>query len=90
MAYSSLSGGAVTNPSNPRAFGVCDRTGLWVNHYKLQYQYQWAGPQLQNTFLLVRPQSLDKPNEQLRTIVLPIDPPPVLNARTENFAVDEA
>lgn len=31
----------------------------------------------------------DKPFEQLRTIILPPDPPPVQNARTENFAYDE-
>lgn len=30
------------------------------------------------------------PNEQLRTIILPPDPPPILNARVPDYAYEEA
>jgi len=33
---------------------------------------------------------MDVPQEQLRTIILPPDPPPILNARPPNFAYEEA
>lgn len=87
MGFGSISGRARTSTTNPEAFGVCDRCGGWRNLNRLSFQYQWAGPQLQNTRLLVCRRCLDTPNEQLRTIVLPPDPLPVLNARPENWAV---
>lgn len=90
MGYSSLSGRARTDPRNPSAFGVCDLCGMWYNLRTLQYQYAWAGTNLINTQSLRCSRCLDVPNEQFRTIVIPPDPLPVLNARTENFAVDEA
>lgn len=58
----------------------------------MAFQYEWTGTHLFNTGLLVCTtgnRCYDKPFEQLRTIILPPDPPPVQNARTENFAYDE-
>ena len=51
----------------------------------------WAGQRLYNTGLLVCTgvNCLDRPNEQLRTIRLPPDPIPVLNARVPNFDYEE-
>jgi len=89
MAYASQSGRAQTNPSNPRAFGVCDRCGIWYNHDNLNWQFDWAGASLINKRILVCNTCNDIPQEQLRTIIIPADPLPVSNPRTENFSTDE-
>ncbi len=83
-----FTGRAKVDPNNPQAFAVCDRCGFWYNHKDLKWQFQWMGPQLQNTRLLVCDTCLDVPQEQLRTIILPPDPMPVLNARPENRIAD--
>lgn len=80
---------ASVDPSNPRAWGTCDRSGFihqWVN---LVPEYAWEGTQLVNQNILVGPQFVDIPNEQFRSIRLPPDPPPILNARPEPYSVDE-
>jgi hypothetical protein len=38
----------------------------------------------------VHPDFLDEPQRQLGTITLPPDPPGVMNARVEQYAIDEA
>ena len=56
----------------------------------LVWQYAWSGTHLYNIQVLVcRDRCYDLPNEQLRTIILPPDPPPILNARVPNFAYEE-
>lgn len=82
-------GRAEVDPSSPRAFAVCDRCGRWYNHNVLQWQYEWAGAQLINVGALVCSDCLDVPQIQLKTIILPQDPEPVLNARIEPFSLDE-
>lgn len=88
MAYR-WHGKARVDPENPEAFAIDDRSGFLVNLRDLQWQYEWAGQTLINLRLLVREQSYDIPQEQLRTIVLPPDPPPVYNARPESYFIDE-
>jgi len=80
---------ASVNPQNPEAFAQCDRCSFWYNRTDLQWQAGWAGQQLFNLQILVCDRCLDIPNEQLRTIILPPDPLPVLNARVPNFAYEE-
>ena len=82
-------GRARVNPSAPEHFAVCDRCGLWYNGSDLQWQFQWAGPSLINLRLLVCDTCLDEPQEQLRSIIIPADPVPIINPRVENFYVDE-
>lgn len=77
---------ANVSPSNPRAFAVCDRCGFVYNHYMLSWQYQWAGPKLQNLRILVCDTCMDVPQEQLRTIILPPDPIPIYNSRPGEFS----
>ena len=89
MAYASQSGRAFTDPSNPRAFGVCDRCAIWYNHDRLRWQYDWAGASIINKRILVCDTCYDNPQEQLRAIVLPADPVPVMNPRVEPYAWDE-
>lgn len=78
------------NPNSPEAMGVCDRCGFWFSHRDLAFQYDYRGMELKNTQRLVCHPCYDKPNEQLKPRIIPPDPPPIMNARPENFAVDEA
>jgi hypothetical protein len=85
MAYSSRSGRARTSASAPQAHAICDRCGFRYNHVALTWQYDWAGASLINKRILVCPTCLDKPQEQLRAIIVPPDPMPIANPRVEYF-----
>lgn len=85
MAYASKAGRARVSSKNPRAFGVCDRDGLWYNLDQLVWQWEYRGPTLQNIWIRVCKRCLDTPNAQLRSITLPADPVPVWQPRPENF-----
>jgi hypothetical protein len=50
---------------------------------------EWAGTQLINRRILVYEDEYDTPNRQLGTIILPPDPVSILNARPENYTIDE-
>ena len=86
MAYASRSGRARTSSSNPQAFGVCDRCGIWYNLVNLRWQYDWRGATMQNIRLLVCNTCYDEPQTQLRAIVVPADPVPIEQARIQDFA----
>jgi hypothetical protein len=60
-----------------------------TNHVNLQWQYDWRGASLQNIRLLVCDRCLDIPQEQLRAIVLPSDPVPINQPRTQDFVGSE-
>jgi hypothetical protein len=81
-------GRAKASPSNPRAWGVCDRCNLLYNHNKLSWQFDWAGPQLINKRILVCQTCMDAPQQQLRTFALPPDPVPIQNPRPEQYQSD--
>lgn len=82
---------ANVNPQDPEAFAQCDRCGFWRNRADLVWQTQWAGQHIYNIQILVcTERCFDTPNEQLRTIVLPPDPPPIINARPPNFTYEES
>jgi hypothetical protein len=55
----------------------------------LEWQVQFAGPNLQNIRLLVCRQCYDTPQPQLKPRILPPDPVPVMNARPEYFYIDD-
>lgn len=78
-------GRAQISRSNPRALALCDRCGARVNHDRLDWQFEYAGPKLINLRLLVCQRCNDTPQEQLRTIILPPDPTPIANPRPEFF-----
>lgn len=88
MGYASKSGRARTSISAPSAFAVCDRCGIWHNFVDLSWQFDWRGAALQNTRLLVCRECLDTPSEQLRAIIIPADPTPIIQARIEPFLQD--
>ena len=89
MGYASQAGRARTSASNPQAHAICDRCGFRYNHVNLRWQYDWRGASMQNIRLLVCNTCYDVPQEQLRAIVVPADPVPVVNARTQDFVAAE-
>lgn len=89
MAYASQAGRARTSSSSPQAHAICDRCGFRYNHSSLHWQFDWAGAALVNKRLLVCNTCYDTPQEQLRAIVVPADPVPIINPRVEPFVQDE-
>lgn len=85
MGYASRVGRARTSSSNPQAHAICDRCGFRYNHVDLKWQYDWRGAMLQNLRILVCKFCLDEPQQQQRSIVVPADPTPIMNARTQDF-----
>lgn len=78
-------GRARVDPNSPSAFGRCDRCGFWYNHKNLRFQFDYRGPQLQNLRFLVCEKCYDKPQAQLKPLILTEDPLPVINARPEDL-----
>ena len=76
------------DPEAPVGASVCMRCGKWWNRPELSWQYDWNGLELVNTGLLVCPECLDQPSPSRRSVVLPPDPAPVYNVRSEPFAID--
>lgn len=89
MAYASLSGRAKTSSSSPQAHAICDRCGFRYNRVDLNWQYDWRGATLQNIRILVCNSCMDNPQQQLRAIVVPADPVPIDQPRTQNFVEAE-
>ena len=89
MGYASKSGRARTSSRNPQAHAICDRCAFRYNHVDLRWQYDWAGASLINKRILVCETCYDVPQNQLRAIVLPADPMPIINPRVEPYAWDE-
>lgn len=83
-------GRTTISPSSPRARGVCDRCGFMFNHKDLRWQYDWRGTKLQNLRFLVCESCQDKYQQSgQRTIILPPDPVPIMNARPEYYVSDD-
>lgn len=80
---------AATDPTAPAAWGTSDRGGWIGNHKNLLWAVQWRGTQLRRTGSLVYPDEWDEPQRQLGTIIIPPDPVPIMNARPEQYAIDE-
>ena len=85
MAYASQAGRARTSAKSPQAHAICDRCGFRYNFVDLKWQFDWRGASLQNLKLLVCNTCYDNPQEQLRAIIVPADPTPIIQARPENY-----
>jgi hypothetical protein len=83
-------GRAQISRSKPRAQAVCDRCGMRYSHHQLRWQFDWVGARLQNLRILVCAGCYDKPQENIRTIILPPDPMPIHNPRPEWFPQDNS
>lgn len=82
-------GRAKVNSRSPEAFGICDNCSFLYNLSELRWQFQWAGNKLVNMRQLVCRRCNDIPQTQLRAIVLPADPMPVMNPRPQNYQLAE-
>ncbi len=80
---------ARTDPTSPRAWATDDRSGFIGNHENMVWNYQWRGKSLINTKVLTYPDMADVPQRQLGILILPPDPPPIGNARPEQYFIDE-
>jgi hypothetical protein len=81
---------ARVSTDNPEGWAQCDRCSFWRNRSDLVWQFEWAGMNLYNKEILVcSDRCYDIPQEQFRTIILPPDPPPIVNARVPNYAYEE-
>lgn len=85
MAWTTYSHAEISRV-NIRPLGVCDRCGFTYNRDRLQWQYQWAGAKEMNQKILVCRSCMDQPQTQLKTLRIPPDPSPILNARPGEFA----
>lgn len=81
-------GHAKVDPQRPAAFAICERCGFQYNHRDLQWDMQYAGREIKRTGFLVCEACNDIPNPTLRPVVLPADPVPILNPRTEPHGPD--
>lgn len=81
---------AQVDPTNPAGWGSSDRNGMIGNLKNMRWQHEWRGPRIVNTRVLVHEDELDEPQRQLGTpALLGPDPVPLINARVENYAIDE-
>ncbi len=80
---------ADTDPSYPQGWATCQRCGFVTNLVKMSWDVQYSGPALINKRFLVCELCVDIPQDQLRSIVLPPDPPGLMNARPEPYTIDE-
>lgn len=78
-------GRARVSTRSPQSFAICDNCGRLYNHVDLSWQMEWAGTQLINVKQLVCRECNDVPNQQLRAIILPADPMPVMNPRVQDY-----
>jgi hypothetical protein len=78
-------GRAQVNPDAPRAFATCDRCKFLYNHNALRFQFDYRGPRLANLRILVCETCYDKPQPQLKPVLITQDPIPILNARPEDY-----
>lgn len=70
------------DPEAPEPYGICDSCNAMYNLKELRHQYEWRGRNLvQANNLMKCGRCIDKPNEQNRTIMLPIDPAPIKDPR---------
>ncbi len=83
MAYADRAGRARVDARNPRGFAVCDGCGEWYNRMNLMAQYDWAGDAMIDLGYRYCRRCLSKPQEQLRTVILPLDPVPIDDPRPE-------
>jgi hypothetical protein len=78
-------GHARVDPQRPAAFAICERCGFQYNHRDLIWDTQYHGRQIRRTGFLVCKSCNDIPNPTLRPMVLPPDPVPILQPRTEQI-----
>lgn len=77
------------NPYASAARAVCDRCQCEVQRMDLVWQMEYRGNNLMRTGFLVCKTCLDVPYQGRRPIILPADPVPILDPRTEPLLQEE-
>ncbi len=81
---------AAVDSFHPQGWASSDRNGMVGNLANMRFQHEWRGPRLMNTKVLVHEDELDEPQRQLGSpALLGPDPLPLMNARPEQYAIDE-
>ncbi len=80
---------ARTDPTSPRGWATCMRSGLIGNAENLIEQSEWRGLKIMPTGTLAYARYIDKPQRQLGANILSPDPVALQNARPEQYPVDE-
>lgn len=76
----------VIDPQDPRAVGVCDGCGWWLNHQGLRKHMVYRGgavPVWDGMLFCSKCDDVPNPAPQFSRLVLAPDPVPVLNPRVE-------
>jgi hypothetical protein len=81
-------GRAKIGQRRPEHTALCQRCGTLYNRSDLSAQFQYAGTGLIDTGFKVCPRCLDVPNQNERTLILPPDPSPILDALPDAFPMD--
>lgn len=86
MGFGDIHGRARVSTSKPAAFSVCDYCYCTYNLVDLKPQMEWYGTQLTDTGFKACYRCISKPQDQLRPIILPPDPVPVVQPRPPYYA----
>lgn len=89
MANWRYHGRAKIDAYNPQAVAVCDRCQIKYSHSDLIWEMEYRGNALMHTGFLVCSTCLDVPYQGWRPIIIPADPVPILNSRTEPLLIEE-
>lgn len=90
MGLGDIHGRASVDRSAPSAFGICDGCGFVYNLVDLHMQMEYRGLSLMSTGFRVCASCTDRPQAQFKPVILPTpDPKPVINPRTESYAMDD-
>ena len=73
----------------PQGVGCCDRCQVKYNLNALKWEMEYRGNNLMKTGFLVCQSCLDVPYQGYRPIILPADPVPLQNPRTEPLLIEE-
>lgn len=87
MALGDIHGRARVDPQQSRAFAVCDYCGEWHNRIDLINQLEWFGDVLTDTGFRACPRCISKPQPQLKPVILPEDPVPIVDPRVEVYSI---
>lgn len=69
--------------NNPRAYGLCDYSGMDVRHMDMVRQMEYRGSGLVWTGFMVNPRFADEPNPQNLSPLIRLDPVPVKDPRPD-------
>lgn len=86
MGFADIHGRARVDSRSPSAFGSCDFCGMLYNRTDLVPQMEWYGTSLTDTGYRTCRRCLSVPQDQLRPIILPPDPIPIMEPRPEYYA----